>query len=60
MNYCYKTVDNSGQLTELNYSPVKGLGESISKTEYCMTKIAISVFLNGKDPEMIKAEEWWR
>lgn len=58
-NY-YKVVDENGKLTKLDYSPVKGLGTPISFTEYCMMKIAIKIFLNGEDPEKIKAEDWWK
>ena len=58
-NY-YKQVNSSGQLTKLDYSPVEGIGEPISHTEYCMMKCAIKIFLNGEDPEKIKNEEWWK
>ena len=60
MSNYYKKVDAKGQLTKLDYSPVAGLGEPISHTEYCMMKVAIRVFLNGEDPEKIKAEDWWK
>lgn len=60
MSGYYKTVDKNGQLTKLQYSPVKGLGEEISHTEYCMTKIGIRVFIGGEDPEAIRQEDWWR
>ena len=60
MKYYYKKVDSKGQLVKLDYSPVEGLGEPISFTEYCMMKCAIKVFLNGEDPEKIKAEDWWK
>ena len=60
MRYYYKKVDKNGQLVKLDYSPVEGLGEPISHTEYCMMKCAIKVFLNGESPEKIKAEDWWK
>ena len=60
MSGYYKQIDSRGQLVKLDYSPVKGLGEPISHTEYCMMKIAIKVFYNGEDPEKIKAEDWWK
>lgn len=60
MRHYYKKVDKNGQLVKLDYSPVEGLGEPISHTEYCMTKCAIKIFLNGEDPEKIKAEDWWK
>ena len=60
MRYYYKKVDKNGQLTKLDCSPVEGLGEPISHTEYCMMKCGIKVFLNGEDPEKIKAEDWWK
>lgn len=58
-NY-YKKVDANGQLTKLDYSPVKGIGTPISFTEYCMMKCAIKIFINGENPEKIKAEDWWK
>lgn len=60
MRYYYKKVDSKGQLVKLDYSPVEGLGEPISHTEYCMMKCAIKIFLNGESPEKIKAEDWWK
>ena len=60
MSIYTKTIDKSGQLTKLDYSPVKGLGVEISHTEYCMMKIGIRVFIGGEDPEKIRAEDWWR
>ena len=60
MRYYYKKVDKNGQLVKLDYSRVENLGEPISHTEYCMTKCAIKIFLNGEDPEKIKAEDWWK
>ena len=60
MSRYYKQVDANGRLVELDYSPVQGIGTPISKTEYCMMKIGIKVFLNGEDPEKIKAEDWWK
>ena len=60
MSYYYKKTDKNGQMTKLDYSPVAGIGEPISRTEYCMMKIAIKIFLNGEDIEKIKAEDWWK
>ena len=60
MSNYYKQVSSDGQLIKLDYSPVEGIGIPISRTEYCMMKIAIKVFLNGEDVEKIKAEDWWK
>ena len=60
MRKYYKTVDENGQLTDLDCSPVEGLGEEISHTEYCMMKCAVKIFRNGEDIEKIKAEDWWK
>ena len=60
MSNYYKKTDASGQLIKLDYSPVAGIGEPISRTEYCMMKIAIMLFFNGADLEKIKEEDWWK
>ena len=60
MRNFFKKTNDSGQLVKLGFSTATEPEQSISKTEYCMMKCAIKIFINGEDPEKIKSEEWWQ
>lgn len=60
MSIYYKHTTEDGELELLEYTPVKKDGTEISRTEYCMMKCGIKIFINGDSFGKIYAEDWWK